>query len=88
MIRTETPLDWPDMITHYGKAAIVAGALLGGAYTVVSRTVETVKAGPEAKAQAADLNVRVTKLEKESHFVVHGIEKLTHSKYNPEGDGE
>lgn len=82
----ENSLTLPEKITNWGKAALVAAALMGGGYTVVARTVETVKAGPEAKAEAASLNVRVTRLEKQSRFVVRGIEKLTHSKYAEQED--
>lgn len=83
-----THLDIAEEVTKWGKAALITGALLGGGYTVISKTVATVKAGPEAKAKADELDFRVTRLERQSRFVVKGIEKLTGLKYRPSiGEG-
>ncbi len=75
-------------VTDYGQAILVIGALIGASYTVLSRTIKTVNAGPDALVKTESLDRRVTKLEKQSRFVVHGIEQLTHSHYKKDADEE
>jgi len=77
-----------EFIAKWGQAILVACALFTGACTLTSRAITTVNAGPEAKIESAGLNVRVTKLEKQSRFLVRGMEKLTRTKYDNQQDEE
>jgi hypothetical protein len=70
-----------EIIYKWGQAILVSCALLAGFYTLTARAVSTVRAGPEAKLEAASLNVRVTRLERQSRFLVRGMERLTRTKY-------
>lgn len=84
---SSTPI--PERVTKWGQAVLIWAAIIGGGYTVTSKAVATVKAGPEAKAEAGALNVRVTKLERQSCFILRGIEKVAKIRYNrPEECGE
>lgn len=75
-------LDLPEAVYAWGKAILVTGALTTGIVTIGKKTVSTINAGPEAKIHAEVLEGRVTRLERQSRFLVRGMEKLTRTKYN------
>lgn len=71
----------PEKIDKWGRAILVTAALVTGSFAVVSRAVSTIKAGPEAIAETASLKVRVSKLERQSCFIIRGMEKVAKIKY-------
>ena len=72
---------WAEKFRIYGQAVLVGATLVAGTVAVTSKAVAVINAGPEAKAKTVDLDHRVTRLERQSRFVVRGIEKLTATKY-------
>jgi hypothetical protein len=76
----------PEKVYKWGQAILVTGAILTGSVAIAKKTVATVQAGPEAIQKADALDKRVTRLEKQSRFVVRGIEKLTGTRYRREAE--
>ena len=78
----------PEKIDKWGRAVLVSCAILVGTATVGAKIMKTVNAGPSALLMTDALNRRVTRLEKQSRFVVRGIEQLTRTKYKHESMDE